>query len=66
MRIFDISQTYVDEDDPWSGILDSAAFAIISTTNRQKVYSLVQLIFGRGMIIPIKHMIDWKLICQQK
>ena len=29
-----ITQTYDDKDDPWSGILDAAAFVILSTTNR--------------------------------
>ena len=34
---FNISdQTYVDKKDPWTGILDAAAFAILSTTNRKK------------------------------
>ena len=30
------TQTYVDEDDLWTGILSAAAFAIFSKTNRQK------------------------------
>ena len=29
-----ITQTYDDKNDPWSGILDAAAFVIISTNNR--------------------------------
>ena len=38
VRTFNIStQTYVDEDDPWTGILAAAAFTIHSTTNRQMV-----------------------------
>ena len=56
---FNISQTYVDEDDPWMGILATATFAIISITKRKKFYSPGQLIFGRDMIIPIKHTVDW-------
>ena len=43
-------------------ILAAAAFEICSTTNRQKGYSLGQLIFVRDMIIPIKHRVDWELI----
>ena len=35
VRIFNISQTYVDEDDPWTGILAAKVFAIISTINMQ-------------------------------
>ena len=46
MRTFNIKETYVDKDDPWSGILAAAAFAIKSTTNRPKGYSPVQLSFS--------------------
>ena len=52
------TQIYVDKDDPWTGILAAAAFAIRSTTNRQKGYSLGQLIFGCDIILPIKHRVD--------
>ena len=31
-----------------------------------KGYSLFQLIFGRDMIIPIKHAVDWELTFQRK
>ena len=55
VRTFNIQQTYVDENDLWKGILDAALFAICSTTNRQKSYSPGQLIFGRDMILLIKH-----------
>ena len=48
------------------GILDAAVFVIISTTNILKGYSLVQLIFVRDMILPIKHRVDWYLIRQKK
>ena len=47
-------------------ILAAAAFVIRSSTNRIKGYSPGQLIFGRGMILPIKHRMDWELICQKK
>ena len=47
-------------------MLGAAVFAIFSTTNRQKVYSLGQLIFGRDMILPIKYRVDWELISQYK
>ena len=59
---FNIQQTYIDEKVPWRGILAVAAFAIPSTTNRQKGYSLSQLIFGCDMILLIKHRVDWELI----
>ena len=66
VRTSNISQTYVDKNYLWTGILAVAAFAIRSTTNRQKNYSPGQLIFGRDMILQIKHRVDWELIRQRK
>ena len=34
VQTFSITETYVDEDDSWSGILAASAFAILSTTKR--------------------------------
>ena len=61
-----MTQTYVDEDEPWLGILAASEFAIFSTTNRLKGYSPGQLVFGRDIIILIKHNMYWELIRQQK
>ena len=60
IRTFSISpQTYVDKDDLWTGIFASLVFTIFSTTNRQKGYSLGQLMFVRDRV-------DWELIRQIK
>ena len=56
---FKIQHNYVDKNDPWTGILDAAAFAIFSTTNRGEGYSPGQLIFVRDMILPIIYRVDW-------
>ena len=64
-RNFNIStKTYDDKNDMWTGILSVAAFAIFSTTKSPKDYSPGQLIFGRDIILPINHMVDWELIRQ--
>ena len=47
------------------GILSAAAFRIFSMTNRLKGYSPGKLVFGRDMILRIKHKVDWELICQR-
>ena len=65
VRAINIQHTYVDKNDPWVGILASAVFEILSTTKRQKCYSTGQLIFGRDVILLIKHRVDCKLIRQQ-
>ena len=61
VRTFNISQTYVDEDELWSVILDAAEFAIVPTTSRLKGYILGQLVLGHDMILPIKHNVDCRL-----
>ena len=66
VRTYNINQTCVDADYPLSVILDVAAVEIQSITNRLKYYSPCQLIFGRDMIPPIKHRVDWELIHQKK
>ena len=48
------------------GIFSAASFAIFSTTNGIKGYSPGQLLFGSDKILPIKHMVRWKLIRQWK
>ena len=63
---FNVQEAYVDKNDPWTGILAAAEFSNRSTTDREKGYSLGQLVFGRDMILPIKHRVDWELIRQQK
>ena len=61
-----IPNAVVDESYRWMGILAAAEFAILSTTNKQNVYGTGQLIFGRDMILPIEHRVDWELLCQRK
>ena len=60
-----IIQNYVEKYDLWLGILASAEFAIFSKINGLKVYIPGQFIFGRDMIIPIKHTMDWELTCKK-
>ena len=66
VHIHNIKYTYLDEDDPWSEILMDTASAIISTKNRLKLYSPVQLLFGRDIILLIKHMVDCELIRKKR
>ena len=63
VQTFNITQTYVYEDDPWLVILDAESFTIPPTTNRLKVYSLSQLLFCRDLILLIKNRVGWELIC---
>ena len=63
VHTYNIKNTYMDEDDPWSGILAAESFKICSTVNRLKCYIPLQLLFGHDMIIPIKYTVYWELIC---
>ena len=62
VQTFNISQTYIDKNDLWTGILAAAAFSLLSTTNRLICYNPDQLLFGRDMILSIKHEVDLELI----
>ena len=53
------TQTYVDKNYQWTCISAAAEFAIHSTTNRQKCYSMCQLIFGCDIILAIKNRVNW-------
>jgi hypothetical protein len=66
IRTFNLEQNYVDEQDPWIGILSAAAFAIRSTYHTTLKASPGQLVFGRDMIFNIKHIANWHLIQQYK
>ena len=43
----------------------AAEFDILSTTNKLKGYSTGLWVFGNDMILLMKHMVDWELICQR-
>jgi hypothetical protein len=66
VRTFELENNYVDEEDPWNGILSATAFAIRSTFHTTLRKSPGQLVFGRDMILNIKHAANWELIRQRK
>ena len=61
VRTYNITKNYVDEYDPWSGILAASEFVIHLTTNRLKYYSPGQLVVGRDKILLTKHKVDWEI-----
>ena len=68
IRTFELHENYLDEDDPWKGILPAAAFTIRATYHTTLQKSPGQLIFGRDMIFNIQHTADWEYIraCKQR
>ena len=65
VRTFNISHTYVEKYDLWTGILAAAEFGIQLTRKMKKGYSSGQLIFVRDTILLIEQTVGWELICKK-
>ena len=66
IRTFELESNYLDEDDPWKGILSATAFAVRSTFHTTLRNTPGQLVFGRDMIFNIKHEANWEFIRERK
>ena len=66
IRTFELESNYLDEDNPWKGILSATAFAVRSTFHTSLQSTPGQLVFGRDMIFHIKHIANWEYVKQRK
>ena len=66
IRTFELETNFLDQDDPWKGILSATAFAVRSTYHTTLKKTPGQLVFGRDMILNIKHVANWEYIRQNK
>ena len=66
VHTYSLQETYVDDADPFMGILNTAAFAVRSTFHITKDKIPRQLVFGRDMILPINHITNWRYIQKRK
>ena len=66
IRTFELETNYLDQDDPWKGILSATAFAVRSMYHTTLKKTPGQLVFGRDMIFNIKHVANWEYIRQNK
>jgi hypothetical protein len=66
VRTFELEHNYLDEDDPWKGILSAVAFAVRSTFHTTLRKTPGQLVYGRDMIFNVQHQADWKYIQDRK
>jgi transposase InsO family protein len=66
IRTFELENNYMDEEDPWKGILSATAFAVRSTYHTTLQSTPGQLVFGRDMILNIKHEANWEFIRARK
>jgi hypothetical protein len=62
---FELQDNYLDEDDPWKGILSATAFTVrlMYYTTLQK--TPWQLVFGQDMIFNVQHTTNWEYIQKQ-
>ena len=66
VRTFELQGNYLDEDDPWQGILSAVAFAVRSTYHTTLQKTPGQLVFGRDMIMNVQHTANWEYIRARK
>jgi cleavage and polyadenylation specificity factor subunit 1 len=66
IRTFELEENYLDEEDPWKGVLSATAFAVRSTYHTTLKKTPGQLVFGRDMIFNIQHVANWEYIRQNK
>jgi hypothetical protein len=66
IRTFDLEANYLDNDNPWRGILAATAFAVRSTYHTTLWKMPGQLVFGCDMIFNIQHVANWEYIRQNK
>ena len=66
IRTFELEDNYLDEDDPWKGILAATAFAVRATLHTTLQKTPAQLVFGRDMILNVQHIANWEHIKQRK
>jgi hypothetical protein len=66
LRISEIDGREMDETDHWVPFLSSAAYAIRITFHATLEATPGKVVFGRDMVLPIKFMLDWGAIEQQR
>ena len=66
VRTFELHDHYLDEDDPWAGVLSAVAFAVRSTYHTTLQKTPGQLVFGRDMVLNVEHTANWEYIRSRK
>ena len=63
---YDLQHNYLDEDEPWSGILAATDFVVQSTYHTTLQATQGHLVFGRDMILNTTLTADWEAIRLRK
>ena len=59
IRTYELQNIYLDEDDPWSGILAATDFVLRSMYLTTLQVTPGQLVFGHDMILNTPFIADW-------
>ena len=62
----DLQNNYLDEDNPWSGILAATAFALQSMYHTILKATKDQMVFGQDKILNTPFRMDWEAIRLRK
>ena len=65
-RTFEMEKRELEGPNKWEPFCTAVAYAIRSTYHTTLQATPGQLVFGRDMILPIKHKADWAMIAQRK
>ena len=66
VRTFELEDNYLDEDDPWAGIIAATACAVRSTHHAALQATPGQLVFGRDVVFNVQHEANWNAIKRRK
>jgi hypothetical protein len=66
IRTFEVHESYLDENDPWKGLLAAAMFALRATVHTTTKATPAQLVFGRDAIMNVQFQADWNAIKEFK
>ena len=66
LRCLDLPNMILNPEDPWPAVLASVAYAVRCAHQRTYDASPTQLVFGRDMILPITHHVEWDLLSQRR
>jgi transposase InsO family protein len=66
IRTFQVQDNYLNEDDPWEGILTATMFAIRANYHTTLQATPSQLVFGRDAILNVQFEANWNLIRERK
>ena len=66
LRTFQVNNSKIDKDDPWSIIMSAVIFVMQSTVHTTTQATPMQLVFGRDAIMNLTFDANWHLIIMQK